>query len=271
MDRRLDAFLVEKGYVPSREKAKELIRKGQVYVDGQQADKPSRKLSGESAPSIEIRGDLLSFVSRGGLKLAKALESFPIDLKGRVCMDVGASTGGFTDCMLKNGAAKVYAVDVGTGQLAPSLRTDSRVICMEQTNMRYLKAEDLGEKMDFISIDVSFISLEKILPPAAACLKEGGEMVCLVKPQFEAGRGKVTKKGVIKDLGLRRRVLAEVMDFAGHLSLYPSGLTGSPIRGPEGNVEFLLHLIHDKDGEERGSPIFDEDAISRVVEESDRI
>lgn len=268
MEKRLDAFLVEKGYVPSREKAKELIRKGQVYVDGRPVDKPSRKYALDADLSIEIKGDLLSFVSRGGLKLAKALDSFLINLENKICMDVGASTGGFTDCMLQHGAKKVYAVDVGTDQLVPSLREDPRVVSMEQTNMRYLKPEDLGEKMDFISIDVSFISLEKILPAAAACLKEGGEMVCLVKPQFEAGRGKVSKKGVVKDLRLRRRILTDVVEFARHLNLEPSGLTGSPIRGPEGNVEFLLYLLYGKGREQRG--FWNPDDIGRVVEEAEK-
>ena len=240
---RLDCFLAEHDYVPSRQKAKELIRSGQVFLDGKEVRKASMKVDPDQKPHVEVWGDLLRFVSRGGLKLDKAIRSFEIDLEDRTCMDVGASTGGFTDCMLQHGAARVYAVDVGTSQLDERLTADPRVVSMEQTNMRYLKPEDLEDRVDFISIDVSFISLEKILPSAVLFLREKGRMVCLVKPQFEAGRGQMNKKGVVRDPRIRAKILLNLMDYVESLGLYPAGLTASPIRGPEGNQEYLLYLV----------------------------
>ena len=265
---RLDVFLVANGYASSRERAKELIRNGQVRIDGRTESKPARKIpaGAEESLQIEITGDRMPYVSRGGLKLQKALECFSIDLDRCVCMDAGASTGGFTDCMLQHGAAKVYAVDVGTGQLDPGLRNDKRVVSLEQTNMRYLKPEDIGEMIDFISIDVSFISLRMILPPAAACLKDKGEMVCLIKPQFEAGVGKVSKKGVVRDSRIRERVICDIIECAEGLSLYPAGLTYSPIRGPEGNVEYLLRLVRDR----TKSFLPDREMIRNIVGESEK-
>ena len=199
MKQRLDVLLVEQGHAASREKAKAMIMSGVVFVNGQREDKAGSTFDEKAAATIEIHGSTLRYVSRGGLKLEKAVEQFGFSLKDKTCMDVGASTGGFTDCMLQNGAAKVFSVDVGRGQLDWKLRNDERVVCMEKTNMRYVKPEDIGELADFISIDVSFISLTKILPPVKACLKEDGQVVCLIKPQFEAGREKVGKKGVVRD------------------------------------------------------------------------
>ena len=240
--KRLDVILVEGGYASSREKAKIMLMSGIVYVNGQKEDKPGTVFEPQSC-RIEVRGQTLPYVSRGGLKLEKALQVFPIDLAGRVCMDIGASTGGFTDCMLQKGAAQVYAIDVGYGQLAWKLRSDPRVICMEKTNFRYLKPEDLsGEQPTFASCDVSFISLSKILPAAAAALPDGGEMVCLIKPQFEAGREKVGKKGVVRDPAVHREVIEQVISHAIGNAFAVSGLDFSPIRGPEGNIEYLMYL-----------------------------
>ena len=264
MEKRLDAFLVEKGYVPSREKAKELIRKGQVYVDGRPVDKPSRKYALDADLSIEIKGDLLSFVSRGGLKLAKAVEAFGLDLTGCVCIDAGASTGGFTDCMLQNGADKVYAVDVGYGQLAWKLREDPRVVVLEKTNVRFLNEEIIPELCDFASADLSFISLNKVLPAIWSRMKPEGRMVCLVKPQFEAGREKVGKKGVVRDPEVHREVLRAITAWAGANELTVRGLTYSPVRGPEGNIEYLLYM--DKSGQGLADSL--EDLIGKVVQES---
>ena len=242
MKERLDVILTALGLAESREKAKAIIMSGNVYVDGQREDKagtlfdPDRRM-------IEVRGgNALKYVSRGGLKLEKALNIWPISLEGKVCMDIGASTGGFTDCMLQNGAAKVYAVDVGHGQLAWKLRNDDRVVCMEQTNFRYVQREDIGEELDFASVDVSFISLTKILIPARNLLKPGGQMVCLIKPQFEAGRDKVGKKGVVREVSTHREVIAKVADYADMIGYSVLHLEYSPIRGPEGNIEYLLHL-----------------------------
>ncbi len=242
MKKRLDVLLFEKGYAPSREKAKALIMSGIVYVNGQKEDKAGTTFEEDFVKSMEVRGNTLKYVSRGGLKLEKAVDVFGFSLEGKTCMDVGASTGGFTDCMLQNGASKVYSVDVGRGQLDWKLRNDARVICMEKTNMRYVKPEDIGELVDFISIDVSFISLSKILPPVYACLKEGGEVVALIKPQFEAGRDKVGKKGVVRDPAVHKEVIEMVMNFAKNLGFALLALDYSPIKGPEGNIEYLLHL-----------------------------
>lgn len=240
MKERLDILLVERGLTASREKAKRHIMAGEVFVNGQREDKPGTKVA--ASAEIELRGNLLSYVSRGGLKLEKALQVFPIDLNGKVCMDIGASTGGFTDCMLQNGAAKVYAIDVGYGQLDYRLRTDERVVCMERTNFRYFSEGSLPERVDFASCDVSFISLEKMLPAAQELLADDGEMVCLIKPQFEAGREKVGKKGVVRDAKVHIAVIEKVMGVAGQQKFFVSGLSFSPIRGPEGNIEYLLYL-----------------------------
>ncbi len=241
MKERLDVLLVKKGLAPSREKAKAVIMAGSVYVDGQKEDKAGSVFDEESA-QIEVRGHALPYVSRGGLKLEKALKVFPITLTDKICMDIGASTGGFTDCMLQNGAAKVYSVDVGYGQLDWKLRQDERVVCMEKTNFRYMTPEDIPDVLDFASVDVSFISLDKILTPAYALLKEQGEMVALIKPQFEAGREKVGKKGVVRDPKVHEEVIAKIVRHADEVSFEVLDLSYSPIRGPEGNIEYLIHL-----------------------------
>ena len=241
MKERLDVLLVKKGLASSREKAKAIIMAGSVYVDGQKEDKAGSVFDEENA-QIEVRGHALPYVSRGGLKLEKALRVFPIILTGKICMDIGASTGGFTDCMLQNGAAKVYSVDVGYGQLDWKLRQDERVVCMEKTNFRYMTPEDIPDVLDFASVDVSFISLDKILTPAYALLKEQGEMVALIKPQFEAGREKVGKKGVVRDPKVHEEVIAKIVRHADEVSFEVRDLSYSPIRGPEGNIEYLIHL-----------------------------
>lgn len=241
MKERLDVLLVKKGLAPSREKAKAVIMAGSVYVDGQKEDKAGSVFDEESA-QIEVRGHALPYVSRGGLKLEKALKVFPITLTNKICMDIGASTGGFTDCMLQNGAVKVYSVDVGYGQLDWKLRQDERVVCMEKTNFRYMTPEDIPDVLDFASVDVSFISLDKILTPAYALLREQGEMVALIKPQFEAGREKVGKKGVVRDPKVHEEVISRIVRHADEVSFEVLDLSYSPIRGPEGNIEYLIHL-----------------------------
>ena len=243
---RLDVLLVQRGLAPSREKARAMIMAGSVYVNNDKEDKPGMQVP-EDTP-VEVRGRTLPYVSRGGLKLEKALRVFPLSLEGRVCVDIGASTGGFTDCMLQNGAAGVYAVDVGYGQLDWKLRSDPRVVCMEKTNFRYVKPEDLRQDAmpDFATVDVSFISLSRILPPAAQILPAGGEMVCLIKPQFEAGREKVGKKGVVRDPAVHMEVITEVIGMAAENGFRPQGLDFSPVRGPEGNIEYLLYLIKEE-------------------------
>jgi 23S rRNA (cytidine1920-2'-O)/16S rRNA (cytidine1409-2'-O)-methyltransferase len=237
---RIDVLLVEKGLVESREKAKSIIMSGQVYVDNQKVDKPGTKV--DTGSTIEARGAVLRYVSRGGLKLEKALQQFNIDLNGKIAMDIGASTGGFTDCMLQNGAKKVYAVDVGYGQLAWQLRQDNRVVNMERTNIRYVESSQIEDEIDFASIDVSFISLKLVLPVAKNLLKYGGEIVCLIKPQFEAGRDKVGKKGVVRDQEVHFEVIKNIISFARSIELSVFGLNFSPIRGPEGNIEYLLYV-----------------------------
>ena len=237
---RLDVLLVEKGLQESRQRAQATIMSGQVFVDGQRVDKPGAPVAEDAA--VEVRGSTLRYVSRGGLKLEKAMATWPIDLNDTVCMDVGASTGGFTDCMLQNGARKVYAVDVGYGQLAWSLRSDERVVCLERTNARYLDHEIIPEEPDFSSVDVSFISLKLILPAIASVLRPGGHVVCLIKPQFEAGREKVGKKGVVREPAVHREVIEKVIDFAHIAGFSVQGLTFSPVRGPEGNIEYLIFL-----------------------------
>ena len=241
MKERLDVLLVELGLSTSREKAKTVIMAGDVFVNGQREDKAGSMFDPEKS-KIEVRGDKLKYVSRGGLKLEKALASFPINLEGAVCMDIGASTGGFTDCMLQNGAKKVFSIDVGHGQLAWSLRNDERVVCMEKTNFRYVKREDLGEAPDFASCDVSFISLTKILEPAVNILRDDAYMVCLIKPQFEAGREEVGKKGVVRDKKVHEAVIKKVIDYARSVGFTILGLDYSPIKGPEGNIEYLLFM-----------------------------
>lgn len=263
MKQRLDMILVQEGLAPSREKAKAMIMSGIVYVRGQKEDKAGSTFDEEAAKTVEVRGTTLKYVSRGGLKLEKAMECFTVSLTGKVCMDVGASTGGFTDCMLQNGAEKVFSIDVGRGQLDWKLRNDPRVVCMEKTNMRYVTPEDLGQLADFSSIDVSFISLTKILGPVKACLKEGGQIVCLIKPQFEAGREKVGKKGVVRDTKVHEEVIAQVMTFASSLGFSLLDLEYSPIKGPEGNIEYLLHL-ENAPGKDR----IEESVISKVVKAS---
>lgn len=249
MKERLDVLLVKQGFAESREKAKAIIMSGIVFVDGQREDKAGSVFE-EDKISLEVRGATLKYVSRGGLKLEKAMETFPLVLTDVISMDIGASTGGFTDCMLQNGAKKVYSVDVGHGQLAWKLRNDERVVCMEKTNFRYMKPEDIEDKLDFASVDVSFISLTKILIPARNLLKEGGSMVCLIKPQFEAGKDKVGKKGVVREPEIHEEVIEKVIDFADLIGFSIKGLTNSPIKGPEGNIEYLVYLAKEKEPEE---------------------
>lgn len=241
MKERLDVLLVQEGYAASREKAKAIIMAGDVFVDGQREDKAGTTFD-PSKIKLEVRGSTLPYVSRGGLKLEKAIRQFGLLLSDKICMDIGASTGGFTDCMLQNGAKKVYSVDVGHGQLDWKLRNDNRVVCMEKTNFRYMVPEDIEDEPDFASVDVSFISLTKILLPARALLKDDGEMVCLIKPQFEAGKEKVGKKGVVKEPAVHEEVIRKVVDFADLLGFEILHLDFSPIKGPEGNIEYLVHL-----------------------------
>lgn len=238
---RLDALLVQSGAVQSRERAKALIMAGQVYIDNQKCDKAGLMVD-EETTKPEIRGEQLKYVSRGGLKLEKAMQQFPITLEGKVTMDIGASTGGFTDCMLQNGAKKVFAVDVGYGQFAWKLRQDERVVNMERTNIRYVTREQIGMPIDFASIDVSFISLKLVLPVAKELTAKDGEIVALIKPQFEAGREQVGKKGVVRDINVHYEVIKKITDFAVETGFYPAGLSYSPIKGPEGNIEYLIYL-----------------------------
>lgn len=246
MKDRLDVLLVKRNLAESREKAKALIMAGIVYVDGQKEDKAGTSF--DEGVNIEVRGNTLKYVSRGGLKLEKAMTHFGVKLAGKVCMDVGSSTGGFTDCMLQNGAVKVYAVDVGHGQLAWKLRNDERVVCMEKTNIRYVTPEDIPEKIEFSSIDVSFISLTKVLGPVKHLLSDDGQIVCLIKPQFEAGREKVGKKGVVRDKKVHLEVINMVIDFAVSIGFEILNLEYSPIKGPEGNIEYLLYLQNHQEG-----------------------
>jgi 23S rRNA (cytidine1920-2'-O)/16S rRNA (cytidine1409-2'-O)-methyltransferase len=240
MKERLDVLLVKRNLAESREKAKAWIMSGIVYVNGQKEDKAGTTFE-ETAP-IEVRGSTLKYVSRGGLKLEKAMDRFGVRLDGKICMDVGASTGGFTDCMLQNGAVKVYSVDVGHGQLAWKLRNDERVVCMEKTNIRYVTPEDIADPIGFASIDVSFISLTKVLGPVKALLEDNGQIVCLIKPQFEAGREKVGKKGVVREPAVHLEVIDMVIDYALSIGFEALNLEFSPIKGPEGNIEYLLYL-----------------------------
>jgi len=261
MKKRIDILLVEKALVQSRERAQTEIMAGNVFVNGQRVDKAGEKYDEEI--EIEVRGKAIPYVSRGGLKLEKAMAAFNINLKDKVCIDVGASTGGFTDCMLKNGAIKVYAIDVGYGQLAWELRQDPRVVCMDRTNIRYVEPKHISEKADFCSIDVSFISLVIVIPAVMKLLKDEGEIICLVKPQFEAGREKVGKKGVVRDIEIHREVLKKVLDWAKGHELSILGIDFSPIKGPEGNIEYLVYL----DKKPRES-IDVEQLIEKVLEKS---
>lgn len=237
---RLDVALFERGLAPSREKAKAIIMAGIVYVNNQKSDKAGKEISEDDI--IEVRGNTLKYVSRGGLKLEKAIQCFPINLDNKICMDVGASTGGFTDCMLMNGASKVYSIDVGYGQLAWKLRTDPRVINLERTNFRYVTKEQVPDAIDFSSVDVSFISLKHILPNLNSLLKDDGQAVCLIKPQFEAGREKVGKKGVVSDLATHLEVVERIIDLSVENGFSVKGLEFSPVKGPEGNIEYLIYL-----------------------------
>lgn len=252
---RLDVLLVNRGLAPSREKAKTLIMAGEVFVNGQREDKPGTTFEESKINSLEVRGDTLPYVSRGGLKLEKAVNNFGFSLQDKVCMDIGASTGGFTDCMLQNGARKVYSVDVGHGQLDWKLRSDERVVCMEKTNFRYMIRDDIEDDLDFASCDVSFISLTKILLPARRLLKDGGEMVCLIKPQFEAGKEKVGKKGVIRDPKVHEEVVHRIMDFVNIAGFEVLHLDYSPIKGPEGNIEYLIHIRKNPEMNEKVSEL----------------
>ncbi len=241
--KRLDVLLFERGLAESREKAKTVIMSGIVYVNGVKEDKAGSTFTDDDKLTIEVRGQGLKYVSRGGLKLEKAIREFGVELAGCICMDIGASTGGFTDCMLQNGAVKVFAVDVGHGQLAWKLRNDERVICMEKTNIRYVVPEDIGGvPLDFASVDVSFISLDKVLPAAYPLLKDGARMVCLIKPQFEAGREEVGKKGVVRDKAVHNKVVLRITELCRELGFEILGLTFSPIKGPEGNIEYLIYI-----------------------------
>ena len=246
MKERLDVLLVKRNLAESREKAKAVIMSGIVYVDGQKEDKAGSMF--DETANVEVRGTTLKYVSRGGLKLEKAMTHFGVTLEGKICMDGGASTGGFTDCMLQNGAVKVYSVDVGHGQLAWKLRNDERVVCMEKTNIRYVTPEEIPDRIQFVSIDVSFISLTKVLGPVKALMEPDGEVVCLIKPQFEAGREKVGKKGVVREKSVHLEVIEMVASFAGSIGFEALHLEFSPIKGPEGNIEYLLHLRNCTDG-----------------------
>lgn len=259
MKKRLDVVLVEQGHAQSRERAKAMIMAGIVYVNDQKADKAGTTVKEDDM--VEVRGNTLRYVSRGGLKLEKAMASFDISLEGSVCCDFGASTGGFTDCMLQNGADKVYAVDVGYGQLAWKLREDPRVVCLERTNARYLTHEQIPDELDFASIDVSFISLKLILPAVAGVLKNGGQVASLVKPQFEAGKEKVGKKGVVRDPAVHKEVLEHYLGHAKEAGFGVLGLTYSPIRGPEGNIEYLGFL-------QKGAAQMETFDLDALVEES---
>ena len=258
---RLDVLLVKRGLAETREKAKTTLMAGLVLVNGQKIDKAGTMVKEDA--ELRVLGDAIPYVSRGGLKLEKAMETFNINMEGKVVADIGASTGGFTDCALQRGAAKVFAIDVGYGQLAWKLRSDSRVVNMERTNIRYVRPEDIGELLDFASIDVAFISLTKVLEPAKALLKDTGEIVALIKPQFEAGRGNVGKKGVVRDPEVHRSVIRAVIDYSREIGFSPVGLTFSPIKGPEGNIEYLVHLT--QSGE---SSALTEEKIDEIVDEA---
>lgn len=269
MKERLDILLVREGYAPSREKAKTIIMSGNVFVNGQREDKAGSVFDPDKV-QITVKGKSLKYVSRGGLKLEKAIREFSLMLDGKICMDIGASTGGFTDCMLQNGARRVYSIDVGHGQLDWKLRNDERVVCMEKTNFRYMMPGDIEDRPDFASVDVSFISLTKILLPARALLGPEGEMVCLIKPQFEAGREKVGKKGVVREEYVHAEVVKKIIDFADYLGFSILHLDYSPIKGPEGNIEYLLHIKKDESREEQTQNITEalaQEKLCRIIED----
>ncbi len=269
MKERLDVLLVKDGHAPSREKARAVIMAGSVFVNGQREDKPGAAFDPDKV-QIKVKGSEQKYVSRGGLKLEKAVGEFGLMLAEKICMDIGSSTGGFTDCMLQNGAKRVYAVDVGHGQLDWKLRSDERVICMEKTNFRYVKPEEIPEKIDFASADVSFISLTKILLPARALLREQGEMVCLVKPQFEAGRDKVGKKGVVREAKVHVEVLRKIIDYVDYIGFDLLHLNYSPIKGPEGNIEYLIHIRRDEKKRKNTLDVTEQEAeaeLSAIIRE----
>lgn len=259
---RLDQLVFDLGYTESRERAKTTIMSGLVFVNGQRADKPGMPVAPDS--KIEVRGEAIPFVSRGGFKLDKALKVFPVDPAGKNCIDCGASTGGFTDVLLQHGAAKVYAVDVGYGQLAWKLRNDPRVINLERTNLRYVTAEQIPERLDLAVMDVSFISIKLVLPTVRNLLLPGADLICLIKPQFEAGREEVGKKGVVRDSAVHCQVIHSILDFAPQIGLSVMGLDYSPIKGPEGNIEYICHM---KNGSFEG-PSLDVEAIVNASHEA---
>lgn len=264
MKERLDVLLVKGGFAESREKAKAIIMSGNVFVNNNREDKAGQTFDEKAI--IEVRGNTLKYVSRGGLKLEKAMANFEVSIDGKICMDVGASTGGFTDCMLQNGAVKVYSIDVGHGQLAWKLRQDERVVCMEKTNIRYVTNEDIPDLIDFSSIDVSFISLTKVLGPVRNLLADNGQVVCLIKPQFEAGREKVGKKGVVRDKKVHIEVIKMVVEFAKSIGFNVLNLDFSPIKGPEGNIEYLLHIEKGENADTINKT--DLDLINKIVEKA---
>ncbi|MBD8941147.1 MAG: TlyA family RNA methyltransferase [Clostridiales bacterium] len=264
MKERLDVLLVKGGFAESREKAKAIIMSGNVFVNNNREDKAGQTFDEKAI--IEVRGNTLKYVSRGGLKLEKAMANFDVSIDGKICMDVGASTGGFTDCMLQNGAVKVYSIDVGHGQLAWKLRQDERVVCMEKTNIRYVTNEDIPDLIDFSSIDVSFISLTKVLGPVRNLLADNGQVVCLIKPQFEAGREKVGKKGVVRDKNVHIEVIEMVVEFAKSIGFNVLNLDFSPIKGPEGNIEYLLHIEKGENADTINKT--DLDLINKIVEKA---
>lgn len=264
---RLDVLLVSRGLAESREKAKAIIMSGNVYVDGQKEDKAGTSFNDKV--NIAVRGNTLKYVSRGGLKLEKAMANFDVTLEGKICMDVGSSTGGFTDCMLQNGAVRVYAVDVGHGQLAWKLRNDERVVCMEKTNIRYVTPDDIPDKIQFSSIDVSFISLTKVLGPVKELLSDDGQIVCLIKPQFEAGREKVGKHGVVRDKAVHLEVINKVIEYAVSIGFEVLNLEFSPVKGPEGNIEYLLHLQKHTEGIYEHIPFVPQNIVEKAHETLD--
>lgn len=264
MKERLDVLLVKGGFAESREKAKAIIMSGNVFVNNNREDKAGQTFDEKAI--IEVRGNTLKYVSRGGLKLEKAMANFEVSIDGKICMDVGTSTGGFTDCMLQNGAVKVYSIDVGHGQLAWKLRQDERVVCMEKTNIRYVTNEDIPDLIDFSSIDVSFISLTKVLGPVRNLLADNGQVVCLIKPQFEAGREKVGKKGVVRDKKVHIEVIEMVVEFAKSIGFNVLNLDFSPIKGPEGNIEYLLHIEKGENADTINKT--DLDLINKIVEKA---
>ena len=269
MKERLDVLLVKRGLAPSREKAKAIIMSGIVFVDNVREDKAGTSF--DEKVRIEVRGKTLRYVSRGGLKLEKAMERFGVEIHGKICMDVGASTGGFTDCMLQNGAVKVYSVDVGHGQLAWKLVQDERVVCMDRTNIRYVTPEDIEDIIDFASIDVSFISLTKVLLPVKNLLKEDGQIVCLIKPQFEAGRENVGKKGVVRDKKIHTQVIEKIIEYAQSIGLCILNLDFSPVKGPEGNIEYLLYLQNAPESKSvKGHEVFPKDVVEQSHLELDK-